>query len=114
MGDMSLCECRVYADRQRLSGMVVDNLLPTDGGENVDPTTGPKSLNAITVQLEENLKEEQRFNCQMLYTVFKHCLNPVQVSLPPSEQSSSFNSSVCLCSGWEFLRSVDVFSCCLA
>lgn len=68
----------VYADRQRLSAMVVDNLLPTNGGENVDPTTAPKSLNAITVQLEENLKEEQRFNCQMLYTVFKHCLNPVQ------------------------------------
>lgn len=60
--------------------MVVENLLPTDGGENVDPTSAPKSLNAITVQLEENLKEEQRFNCQMLYTVFKHCLNPIQVS----------------------------------
>lgn len=68
----------VYAERQRLSAMVVDNLLPSDGGENRDPTVAPKSLNAITVQLEENLKEEQRFNCQMLYTVFKHCLNPVQ------------------------------------
>jgi len=69
----------VYAERQRLSAMVVDHLLPSDGSENRDPTAAPKSLNAITVQLEENLKEEQRFNCQMLYTVFKHCLNPVQV-----------------------------------
>ena len=75
-----LCVCRVYAERQRLSAMVVDNLLPSDGGENMDPTAAPKSLNAITVQLEENLKEEQRFNCQMLYTVFKRCLNPVQVT----------------------------------
>lgn len=61
--------------------MVVENLLPSHGGENVDPAAAPKNLNTITVQLEENLKQEQRFNCQMLYTVFKHCLNPVQVSL---------------------------------
>ena len=31
------------------------------------------------LQLEENLKEEQRFNCTMLFTVFKFRLNPVQV-----------------------------------
>ena len=70
--------CRLYADRQRLSAMVVENLLPSsEGGEEGD---SPLSLNTITLQLEENLKEEQRFNCRMLYTVFKLGLNPVQVS----------------------------------
>ena len=64
-----------------VSAMLVENLLPSDGGENVDPVAAPKNLNTVTVQLEENLKQEQRFSCQMLYTVFKHCLNPVQVRL---------------------------------
>lgn len=62
--------------------MVVENLLPSsEGGEEGDLARGPQSLNTITLQLEENLKEEQRFNCRMLYTVFKLGLNPVQVSL---------------------------------
>ena len=78
-GDSCVVWCRIYAERQRLSAMVVESLLPSDGGENVDPGIAPKSLNAITLQLEENLKAEQRFSCQMLYTTFKHCLNPVQV-----------------------------------
>lgn len=73
--------CRLYADRQRLSAMVVENLLPSNGGLGEgDSASGPQSLNTITLQLEENLKEEQRFNCRMLYTVFKLGLNPVQVS----------------------------------
>lgn len=77
--------CRLYADRQRLSGMVVENLLPSNGGvEEGDAASGPQNLNTITLQLEENLKEEQRFNCRMLYTVFKLGLNPVQVSISPS------------------------------
>lgn len=72
---------RLYSDRQRLSAMVVENLLPSsEGGEEGAPAHGPQSLNTITLQLEENLKEEQRFNCRMLYTVFKLGLNPVQVS----------------------------------
>ena len=75
-----MCVGRLYADRQRLSAMVVENLLPSDGGmEEGDPGSGPQGLNAITMQLEENLKEEQRFNCRMLYSVFKVGLNPVQV-----------------------------------
>lgn len=75
-----MCDCRLYADRQRLSAMVVENLLPSDGGlEDGDPSSGPQGLNTITMQLEENLKEEQRFNCRMLYSVFKVGLNPVQV-----------------------------------
>ncbi|KAL3154734.1 hypothetical protein ABBQ38_011282 [Trebouxia sp. C0009 RCD-2024] len=69
----------LYADRQRLSALVVENLLPSDGGlEDGDPGSGPQGLNTITMQLEENLKEEQRFNCRMLYSVFKVGLNPVQ------------------------------------
>ena len=74
---------RLYADRQRLSAMVVENLLPSNEGvEEGDTASGPQNLNTITLQLEENLKEEQRFNCCMLYTVFKLGLNPVQVSIP--------------------------------
>ena len=58
----------------------MENLLPSAGGENVDPASnGKTSLNQIMLQLEENLKEEQRFNCTMLFTVFKFRLNPVQV-----------------------------------
>ena len=65
--------------------MVVENLLPSTGGvEDADSASGPQNLNTITLQLEENLKEEQRFNCRMLYTVFKLGLNPVQVSIYPS------------------------------
>ena len=62
--------------------MVVENLLPSnEGGQEGDASSGPQNLNTITLQLEDNLKEEQRFNCRMLYTVFKLGLNPVQVSV---------------------------------
>ena len=55
-------------------------MVPSDGGENIDPAGNSKSdLNQIMLQLEENLKVEQRFNCEMLFTVFKYRLNPVQV-----------------------------------
>ena len=74
--------------------MVVENLLPSsEGGEEGD---SPLSLNTITLQLEENLKEEQRFNCRMLYTVFKLGLNPVQVSSTAWTACSAKNAEVLL------------------
>lgn len=73
---------RIFTKRQELSAAVVENLLPSDAAENIDPAgNGKTNLNQIMVDLEENLKEEQRFNCTMLFTVFKYRLNPVQVSL---------------------------------
>lgn len=72
--------CRIYAQRQDLSAKVLENLIPSDAPENIDPaSTGKNGLNDIMFQLEENLKEEQRFNCHMLFTTFKYLLNPVQV-----------------------------------
>lgn len=74
------CTCRIFTKRQELSSAVVENLVPSDAAENIDPAgNGKSSLNQIMLQLEENLKEEQRFNCTMLFTVFKYRLNPVQV-----------------------------------
>ena len=73
--------CRLYGKRQELSTKLVENLVPSDGGAGLDPASAPKALDAIATDLEENLKQEQRFNCQMLYAVFKHCLTPIQVRL---------------------------------
>lgn len=70
---------KIFTKRQELSAAVVENLLPSDAAENIDPAgSGKTNLNQIMVDLEENLKEEQRFNCTMLFTVFKYRLNPVQ------------------------------------
>ena len=66
-----------------MSRQLVDTVLPQiDSGSDqvMANADGDNSkLTQLSDDLEQNLREEQQFNVQMLYAVFRFQLNPMQV-----------------------------------
>ena len=78
-----LSTCSIFEERSRLSRQLVDTVLPQidSGSDQVIAHAGSDNskLTQLSEDLEQNLREEQQFNVQMLYAVFKFQLNPLQV-----------------------------------
>ena len=79
----SLCTCSIFEERSRLSRQLVDTVVPQidSGSDQVIANAGGDNskLTQLSDDLEQNLRDEQQFNVQMLYAVFRFQLNPLQV-----------------------------------
>ena len=79
----SLPTCSIFETRSDLSRQLVDTVVPqiNSGSDQVIAQAGDDNskLTQLSEDLEQNLREEQQFNVQMLYAVFRFQLNPLQV-----------------------------------
>ena len=79
----SLPTCSIFETRSDLSRQLVDTVVPqiNSGSDQVIAHAGDDNskLTQLSEELEQNLREEQQFNVQMLYAVFRFQLNPLQV-----------------------------------
>lgn len=75
--------CSIFETRSELSRQLVDTVVPQiDSGSDqviANAADDNSKLNKLSEALEQNLREEQQFNVQMLYAVFRFQLNPLQV-----------------------------------